>query len=448
MFENKKIFILGMARSGYEVAKLLSDKNNQILVVDANEQDKDKVKELESLGIKVVITSEAEELLDNSFDVLIKNPAVFPTHPCVLKAKNLNILVVNEMEVAYHYINKDVKIIGVTGSNGKTTTVTLIYEILKKSGLNIKLGGNIGTPLSKIVGNLNDKDILLLEISDHQLNDLKDFKTDISVITNLCPTHLDYHGSYETYKNIKKKIFNHHTDKDIAIINYSNEDSMKLVSDILSTKYYFNSDNNYIKDKGIYVNNELVIDKDDILLKGRHNYENILVVLVLMDILKIDYKYAKEVLKEFKGVEHRIEFVKNIDGVSYYNDSKSTNPNATITAIKSFTGNIHLILGGMERSQDFDDLIPYLDKVSMIYAVGETRDRIEEFALKNNILCIKKEYLKEIMEEVIKNVKSGDIVLLSPASASWDQYKRFEDRGEEFKTIVESLDNGNKKNDN
>ncbi len=438
MYENKKIFILGMARSGYEVAKLLYS-NNEILICDSKEQDADKVRELESLGVTFVKTCEPENLLDESYDVFIKNPAVFPFHPCVEKARKLNIPVVNEMEVAYHYIDKSVKIVGVTGSNGKTTTVTLIYEVLKKAGIPVKLGGNIGTPLSQIVHTLEDNDILLLEISDHQLNDMYDFKTDISVLTNLCPTHLDYHGSYEVYKSVKKKIFNHHTNSDIAILNAKNYDSLELTKDILSTKYYFNNEDNYVDSKGIYINQEKVIDLEDIVLKGTHNYENILAMLMVMELLHVDFKYAISVLKEFKGVEHRIEFVRDYKGVSYYNDSKSTNPTATITALKSFSGNIHLILGGMDRSQDFNDLKPYLSKIKKIYAIGEVRGRIEDFCKENNVSYVTRETLSEAMEEVNKNTIEGDVVVLSPGSASWDQYAKFEDRGDEFKELVSKL---------
>lgn len=435
MYENKKIMVLGMARSGFEVAKLLG-KNNEILVTDGKDQNADNIKELEKLGIKFVKTNEPETLLDDTYDVLIKNPAVFPFHPCVAKARNLNIPVVNEMEVAYHYINKDIKIIGVTGSNGKTTTTTLIYEVLKKAGLSVKLAGNIGTPLSQIVSDLHDDDILLLEISDHQLIDMYDFKTDISILTNLCPTHLDYHGSYEAYKNVKHKIFNNHTNNDIAIINEANFDAMEITKDIASTKYYFNSKVNKVENNNIYVDNTPVINISDIVLKGNHNYENILAMLVLMKILNIDFKYAIEVLKEFKGVEHRIEFVKEINGVKYYNDSKSTNPTATITALKSFDGNIHLILGGMDRNQDFEDLIPYKGKIKKIYAIGEVRNRIIDFCNNNQINYEDYEFMKDALANINKNVCDGDIVLLSPGSASWDQYAKFEDRGEEFKTIV------------
>ncbi len=440
MIENKKVLILGMARSGYEVAKLISKANNNIFITDMKDQDEEKIKELKELGIEFIKSDEPESLLDETFDVLIKNPAVFPYHPCVEKARELDIPVVNEMEVAYHYINKPVKIIGVTGSNGKTTTVTLIYEVLKSAGIPVKLGGNIGTPLSQIVNELEENDILLLEISDHQLIDMNDFKTDISVLTNLCPTHLDYHGSYENYKSVKKKIFNHHTESDIAIINASNYDSMELTKDIASTKYYFNNEENYITDEGIYVDNKLVINISDIILKGHHNYENILATYLVAKVLDIDFKYVAEVLKEFRGVEHRIEYVRTFNGVSYYNDSKSTNPTATITALKSFDGNIHLILGGMERSQDFHDLTPYLSKVKCIYAIGEVRNRIMAYAKEENIKAYAFATLKEAMAKIKEEVKPGDVVLLSPASASWDQYLKFEDRGNEFKSIVNNLE--------
>lgn len=438
MIENKKIFILGMARSGYEVSKLLC-KNNEIVVTDYKEQDEDKISELEKLGVKFVKSDTPEELLDDSYDMLIKNPAVFPNHKCVVKANSLSIPVINEMEAAYHYIEKCVKIIGVTGSNGKTTTVSLIYEVLKKAGVSVVLGGNIGIPLSKLVKSLKDNDILLLEISDHQLIDFKDFKTDISILTNICPTHLDYHGNYDNYKNVKKKIFNYHDSNNIAILNSNNNDSIELTSDINSTKLYFNNEENYYKDNVIYIDNKEVINTNDILLKGIHNYENILSVLVLLKTLNIDYKYLIEVLKEFKGVEHRIEFVKEINKVKFYNDSKSTNPTSTITALKSFDKNIHLLLGGMERNQDFIDIKDYKEKIKCIYAFGEVRNRIMDFCKDNQIKYKEYNNISEIMNDITNYLTEDDTVLLSPGSASWDQYKKFEDRGDEFKELVNSI---------
>ena len=436
MIENKKILILGMARSGNEVAKLLGKANNTIIITDQKDQNQEQIDELKALGITFIKSSEPENLLDETFDLLIKNPAVFPFHPCVKKAHDLNISVVNEMEVAYHYLNSPVKIIGVTGSNGKTTTVSLIYEVLKEANMPVKLGGNIGTPLSKIVLDLQANDILLLEISDHQLIDMYDFKTDISILTNLCPTHLDYHGSYEAYKKTKKKIFAHHTKDNIAILNKANYDSLELTKDIKSTKIYFNSEENYYTEEAIYIDKEKVINTSDIILKGTHNYENILATYLVAKILNIDFKYVNAVLKKFKGVEHRIEFVRELNGITYYNDSKSTNPTATITALKSFSDNIRLILGGMERHQDFHDLTPYLGKVKKIYAIGETRNRIIDYAKEVNVNCEEFLTLKEAMSKIKEEAINGDIVLLSPASASWDQYIKFEDRGNEFKDIV------------
>ena len=175
------------------------------------------------------------------------------------------------------------------------------------------------------------------------------------------------------------------------------------------------------------------------MLKGNHNYENILAMLTLLKILKIDFKYATMVLKEFKGVEHRIEFVRDIKGVKFYNDSKSTNPTATITALKSFDGNIHLILGGMDRSQDFEDLLPFKDKIKKIYAIGEVRNRIINFCRNNDISYEEYEFMKDSLLSINRNAQSGDVVLLSPGSASWDQYAKFEDRGEEFKNIVNNF---------
>ena len=425
-----------MARSGYEVAKLLGKANNTIIITDQKDQNQEQIDELKALGITFIKSSEPENLLDETFDLLIKNPAVFPFHPCVKKAHDLNIDVVNEMEVAYHYLNSPVKIIGVTGSNGKTTTVSLIYEVLKEANMPVKLGGNIGTPLSKIVLDLQANDILLLEISDHQLIDMYDFKTDISILTNLCPTHLDYHGSYEAYKKTKKKIFAHHTKDNIAILNKANYDSLELTKDIKSTKIYFNSEENYYTEEAIYIDKEKVINTSDIILKGTHNYENILATYLVAKILNIDFKYVNTVLKRFKGVEHRIEFVRELNGITYYNDSKSTNPTATITALKSFSNNIRLILGGMERHQDFHDLTPYLGKVKKIYAIGETRNRIMDYAKEVNVTCEEFLTLKEAMSKIKEEAINGDIVLLSPASASWDQYLKFEDRGNEFKDIV------------
>ena len=307
MYENMKILILGAAKSGVSVAKLLANRNNDITLSDLNDLEENVKNEVENLGIKIVITKNQCELIDNTYDLIIKNPAIMVTSDIVKKVNEMNLRMENEIEVAYHFLPKNVTIIGVTGSNGKTTTTTLIYELLKLHGKKVVLGGNIGYPLSSIVRDIKENDILLLEISDHQLCDIHDFKTNISVLTNICPTHLDYHGTYEHYMWTKKKIFNHHSNKDIAIINKTNEDSLKITDDILSNKLYFNSEDNYYKDGYIYLHKEQFLNVNDIKLKGTHNYENILMALLVLENFGINKEKVKEFLKDFGGVTHRLE---------------------------------------------------------------------------------------------------------------------------------------------
>ena len=439
MFENKKIFILGMARSGYEAAKLLSDYNNKIIVTDGKEQKEELVSELESLGVKVVITGDQLSLLDDSFDYVIKNPGIKYDNPVVVKAKELGIKVINEIEMAYSFLDKSVNIIGVTGSNGKTTTTTLISEFMKNSFDNVYLGGNIGIPLSNFVRDIKPNSYLVLEISDHQLCDMYDFKTNVSVLTNITPTHLDFHKSYEVYQMTKKKIFNNHTSDDLAVINKDDEVSMKITDDIKSTKVYYGHDKTnlaYYDEEGIYYDGKLVIKLDDIILKGKHNYQNIMGAIIAVKKYGVTDEVIQKVLKEFKGVEHRLEYVDTINGVTYYNDSKATNCVSTITALNSFDKPTILLLGGYDRGHSFHDLDDSMKNVKCVVCFGETKNRIEEFCNDLNIKCYKNDTLKEAMNVVKDICTPGDVVLLSPACASWDQYDRFEDRGDEFKKLV------------
>ena len=439
MFENKKIFILGMARSGYEAAKLLSDYNNEIIVTDGKEQKEELVSELESLGVKVIITSDQLSLLDDSFDYVIKNPGIKYDNPVVVKAKELGIKVINEIEMAYSFLDKSVNIIGVTGSNGKTTTTTLISEFMKNSFDNVYLGGNIGIPLSNFVRDIKPNSYLVLEISDHQLCDMYDFKTNVSVLTNITPTHLDFHKSYEVYQMTKKKIFNNHTSDDLAVINKDDEVSMKITDDIKSTKVYYGHDKTnlaYYDEEGIYYDGKIVIKLDDIILKGKHNYQNIMGAIIAVKKYGVTDEVIQKVLKEFKGVEHRLEYVDTINGVTYYNDSKATNCVSTITALNSFDKPTILLLGGYDRGHSFHDLDDSMKNVKCVVCFGETKNRIEEFCNDLNIKCYKNDTLKEAMNVVKDICTPGDVVLLSPACASWDQYDRFEDRGDEFKKLV------------
>lgn len=434
MFENKKIFILGMARSGYEVAKLLIKQNCNIIITDKI-KDEEKIKELTNLGVKCIITENQIEYFDNTFDYVIKNPGVPIDHPIYEQANKFNIPIINEIEVATSFL-KNTQIVAITGSNGKTTTTSLIYEILKQAKLNVHLGGNIGIPLSAIVNDIKANDILVLETSSHQLYDFKNFTPTIAVMTNITPTHIDHFKTYEVYKKTKQKIFNNCK---LAIVNQSKE-CVDLSKNTLNKLYFSSkSKSNIYKSDCIIYDTEKIINLKEIKLKGDHNYENIMCAIAVAKYFKIDNLIIKEVLKTFNGVQHRLEFLEEVEGIKFYNDSKSTNTESTIIALKSFTEKIILLLGGLDRKHSFDDLIPYLQNVKCIICFGETKNRINEFCNTNSIPCFICENLKEATKKAYTHSIKDDIILLSPACASWDQYKSFEKRGEDFKIIVNQI---------
>ena len=440
MFENKKIVILGMARSGYEVAKYLAKRNNYITINDLNtNQDENHIKELEELGVKIVLGNHPDDLINKDVDYLIKNPGVPIDHKYVIEAKNLGIEVLNEVEVSARLMRKDIHLIGITGTNGKTTTTTIIYEILKaKFQDRVHLTGNMGYPLISFLDKFKKDDFVVMETSAQQLENLDKFNPEVAVLTNVSEAHLEFFKTYEHYKELKKRIFKNHTSENLAIINRMDEESLKLTEDIKSNKVYFSEykdDLCYIENEFIYYKGNKVIDTKEIILKGMHNYQNIMAAIIVAKHYGVEDEIINKVVKEFKGVEHRLEFVREFDGKKYYNDSKATNLVSTQIALKSFDKDTLLILGGYERGQNFKELIPYLDNVKVILAIGETKERIKEELSDYNVIIF------DTLKEAMKDIKDYDveIVLLSPAAASWDQYKKFEDRGDEFKNIVNNL---------
>lgn len=440
--KNSKIFVLGMARSGYEVSKYLSKYDNEIIVTDAKEQDEDKVKELERLGVKVVITDKPEELLDNTYDVVIKNPGIKYTNPLIVKADTLNIPVINEVEAASYFFPEGLQVIGVTGSNGKTTTTNLINEMLKKDGKKVIMAGNMGIPVCSVLNDLTSDTILLLEISIQQLCNMNHFKTNVSILTNLTPTHIDFLDTYENYMNTKKRIFNNHTDKDIAILNLNNEDEINLTRDIKSHKIYFSSTSNTdicITDDYITYFGEEIIKLEDIKLQGTHNYENICCAIGAVKHYGVKNAAIIKVLEDFGGVEHRLEYVRTLNNVMYYNDSKATNTVSTTIALKAFNKPTILIMGGLDRGHSFEPLNDYMKNVKLVVCYGQTKERIEKWAEGLKIPVKVFDNLHDATIAAAKKAAAGDVVLLSPACASWDQYKCFEDRGTEYKKIVNGL---------
>lgn len=444
MFENKKVLILGFARSGYEAVKVLVNRNNEVYLNDnKDDHDVEQVKELEDSGVNLVLGSHPDDLLDESFNFLIKNPGVPIDHEYVLKARELGIEVINEVEMAYRLLPDDITLIGITGTNGKTTTTTLVYEMIKKDNRRVHLTGNIGYPLCSFLDKLESNDIIVMEVSSQQLENLKEFKPNIAVITNLSEAHLDFFKGYDYYKSLKAKILSNQTNKDIAIINLDDNELIDLIKNSKSTMKYFSSSNeingSYIKDNSIYYYDEEIISLEDIKLVGKHNYENVMASIMVVKELGISNDSICSLLKEFGGVEHRLEFVREYEKRKIYNDSKATNIKSTQIALSSFSAPTIIIMGGLEREQDFYELKDYIKRVKAICSYGENKNRIKEFCDDLGIDAEVFDDLSSATNRAYELSSEGDIILFSPASASWDQYKRFEDRGEEFKKVIDAL---------
>ncbi len=452
MFENKRIVILGFARSGYEAAKFLIQRNNQVLLNDGKplqEDYKEKKEELEKLGVEFILGSHPENLIEEGVDYLIKNPGVPIDHPYVLKAHELNIPVINEVEMAYLSIpeDKNIQMIAITGTNGKTTTTTLIYEFLKKAGKKVHLAGNIGYPLCSFIDKLEDGDMIVMETSCQQLENLDKFKPNVAVMTNISEAHLEFMKTYEHYKEVKSRLLKNLGQEDIAILNMENEEVMKIARTCKATTKYFSSKHQingcYIKDGAIYYYDERVIDLAEIKLRGMHNYENIMAAILAVKEYGVESETIREVLKEFQGVEHRLEFVVEKNGRKFYNDTEATNIKCTQIALSAFPEPTIIILGGYERGQDFNELKEYMKNVKAIIAIGSCRARVQEFGDHLKIPTYSYEFLKDGFQKAYEVSEKGDIILLSPASASWDQYKECEVRGAEFKKYAKEVKDEN-----
>ena len=420
MFENKKILVLGFARSGYEVSKYLIKRNNEIIVNDGgseDKQDKNKISELKEMGVKFIFGEHPDDLLDSSFDYLIKNPGVPIDHKYVLKARELGIEVLNEVEVAYRLLPSNVKLIGITGTNGKTTTTTLTYNIMSKAyGDRVHLCGNIGYPIIGILDKLKDEDIIVMEVSCQQGENFSTFKPNVGVFTNLSPAHIDFMKSYEHYREVKEKMFNNQSSDDVSIINYEDKLLMDDLKDIKSNKKYFSSkseiDGCYVKDDSIYYGDNKIMDISSIKIKGMHNVENVMAAIMVSKEFDVNDEIIRDVVSEFRGVEHRLEYVDTIDGVEYYNDTEATNIKSTQIALSSFKNPTIIFLGGLDRGQDFNELNDFVGNVKCVLGIGTCRDRVAEWAKSKNIEVYSDEFLKDSFKRLEGIVEKGDVVLL------------------------------------
>ena len=439
---DKKVLVIGAARSGIEAAKIAKNLGAKVILSDAKENLDIKIS-----GVEVRL---GKQLLRN-VDLIIVSPAVPLKIPLLKSAADKNIPIISEVELAYDLAKSP--ICAVTGTNGKTTTVTLLGLLLKEKFDKVGVGGNIGVPLSEVALEVGAGGCLAAEISSYQMEATKNFHPHISAILNVTTDHLKRHGSMEIYQAMKERIFAQQTAADFLILNYDDERTRDMINRAKCKVIYFSRK---VKlDAGAFIENNSLVIKiggelhnlctiDELGIKGGHNVENALAAALIAFLAGVEVEKISKVLKSFQGVEHRIEFVREIDGVKYFNDSKATNTDSAIKALETFDGHIILIAGGDDKGTDLNDFLNLVnERVDYLILVGDAAARFKVCALEKNFPADKILEAGYSMERAVALAKEiarlPQVVLLSPACASFDMYKDFEERGRDFKRIVLNL---------
>ena len=448
VFEHKRVLVIGLAKSGVAVAKLLLHQGAMVTVNDRIplEENPD-AKSLIEEGIRVLAGSHPVDLLEEHFDFVVKNPGI-PYHNCMVEAAmKKGIPVYTEVEIAYQLLEG--LLIGITGSNGKTTTTTLASLMLKESfpEREVYAAGNIGIPLSQLAEQSTKEDIYVSELSSFQLMGIDQFKPKIACIVNIFSAHLDYHGTREEYIEAKLQLTKNQREDDYLVYNADYPELITLIEGHTKATLVPFSRKTVLEFgacvEGDYIcfNGEKVIPVSTIQVPGTQNVENVLAAVAISKLAGATNEGIKKAVQNFHGVKHRTQFVKEVNKRRFYNDSKATNIIATQTALRSFTNqSVVLIAGGLDRGNGFDELVPDLKAVSGIVLYGETKEKLQEAAKVAGVPVIE---IVNTLEEATKKAyaisKEDDIILLSPACASWDQFKSFEIRGDEFIQVVENL---------
>ena len=448
--KNKKVLVFGLGISGIGAGKILEAHGADVVLYDGNQKlTEEKVRKQlgEDSNARIVIGEFPEEILEN-LDMTVLSPWVPTDLPVIEKMRKQGVTVIGEVELAYQYGKGDV--LAITGTNGKTTTTTLLGEIMKNYQDNVYVVGNIGTPYTTAASLMTDDTITVAEMSSFQLESIVDFRPRVSAILNFTPDHLNRHHTMEAYVNAKKNIAKNQTEDDYCILNYEDELTRKFGKEVKAKVLYFSSQRKleegiYLEDGNIiyhYGNvSEKICHVDELQILGTHNHENVMAACAMAAVYGVPVEKIRESVKAFKGVEHRIEYVTEKDGVAYYNDSKGTNPDAAIKGIQAMNRPTVLIGGGYDKGSEYTEWINSFDgKVKKLILIGDTKEKIAEDARK----CGFTDYeFADTFEEAVltaaKIAESGEAVLLSPACASWDMFPSYEVRGEKFKEIVKSL---------
>lgn len=441
---HKKILVLGLAKSGTSAAETLHDLGAFVTVNDSKPfEQNENAQYLLSKGLTVICGSHPEDLLDEGFSLIVKNPGIPYSNPVIAEAKKRGIPVWTEVELAYRI--SDAPMIGITGSNGKTTTTTLIFEMLATANKKPKIAGNIGTVATSVAKEATPDNIIVTELSSFQLMGTEQLKPKISVLLNLYEAHLDYHKDFEEYTDAKFKITQNQDASDWLVFNGEQHIVMDYAQKSMASKIPFyvsskTSEGISADESHVYWNGEPLFERSIIALRGKHNLENVLAATATALLMNCSVEAIKQVLSTFHGVKHRTQFIREWKGRKFYNDSKATNALATKSALEGFTEPVILIAGGVDRGHSFDELIPYLNRVKALVHFGETAERLQKFGEAQGIATVAHfQTLGDAFDQAIASSSEGDIVLLSPSSASWDQYESFEIRGDEFIDRVNSL---------
>jgi len=451
--QKSRVAIIGLGVSNIPLLEYMHNLKANVTVFDDREIDKIPKEVLDKVTDYHFDFSYGKDSLSklNGFNIIFRSPSCMPTREELKKEAERGAIITTEIEMVIKIFPG--KVIGITGSDGKTTTTTLVYEILKNNGYNCYLGGNIGIPLFTKLNEMKPEDIVVLELSSFQLMGME-VSPDISVITNITPNHLNVHSSYEEYIDAKKNIFKYQDEEGIVVLNNDNEITKACKVEAEGKVILFSSKEKL--EDGVILDNEVIktcqdklrrhiLNTNDVILRGKHNYENACAAIAATSSL-VEPEQAAKVIKEFKGVEHRLELVRELNGVKWYNDSIGSSPTRTIAGLNSFDERITLIAGGYDKNLDYAPLAaPILENVDNLVLIGQTAGKIfdavkEESEKQNkNINICMCETLEDAVATAKRVTKVGEIVLLSPASASFDMFKDFADRGNKFKELVNNL---------
>ena len=446
--KDTKALVVGMGRSGRAAVNALVKEGALVSIQDNKDAagfEPEFIEQMKAEGVRMYLGCVPEDM--SQFDMLVLSPGVPPSISFVQDAKAAGAEIIGELELAYRLCKG--RFVGITGTNGKTTTTTLTGEIYKAAGLDTIVGGNIGNAIAVDALNATEDTWMVTEVSSFQLETIKTFAPKVSAILNFTPDHLDRHHTMEAYVEAKKNIANNQTEENWCVLNYEDPLTREFGETVKTQVLYFSSQ--HILEKGIYLDHGNIIYKnpeevlvchvDELQILGVHNYENVMAAVAMAAVYGVPMDIIRDTVKKFGGVAHRIEYVAEKNGVVYYNDSKGTNPDAAIKGIQAMNRKTVLIGGGYDKDSEYTEWIEAFDgKVKKLVLLGQTKEKIARDAEKCGFTdYVFADTFEEAVHKAVEIAGPGEAVLLSPACASWGMFKNYEERGDKFKEIVNSL---------